>query len=186
MAVKKRIVRKAATPKTTIEIAARREIAQKIKEAKSKISEVYTDEEIALVKLLKETEDLTRSIVGIEMEIRRQRLVQKDLFENRKVLAAELDSLERENAAMANRHKEIEKQHKKLADQKESVQEASDGFAKENAELERESKSLADDVKKLEAKNGKLRDDIEKLQRLKEEYMRSIAKFKELREELIP
>ena len=186
MAVKKRMVRKAARPKTTTETVVRREIVQKIKEAKSKISEVYTDEEIALVKLLKDTEDLTRSTVGIEMEIRRQRLVQKDLFANRKVLAEELDSLEKESATLINRHKEIEKQHKKLADQKESVQEAIDGFAKENAELGREGKSLADDVKKLEAKNGKLREDIEKLHRLKEEYMRSIAKFKELREELIP
>ena len=186
MAIQKKAIRKVAAPKTAPREIFKAGVAEKIIDVRSKISEVYTGEEASLIRILKETEEFTRNIVSIEMEIKRQRLLQNDLFENKKKFVGELKLLDTENTQLANEYKEIEKEHKEARDQNQRSKNDIDDLGDEISQLESERKELDNNINKMNAKNTKLRDDVERLQKLKEEYLKSIAKFKEIREELIP
>jgi chromosome segregation ATPase len=162
------------------------DVTEKIVDVRNKMAGIYADEDTLLMKLLKETENLTRSTLNIEFEIKRQRTLQADLSGNNRQLAKELEVLDNENAALVEDQKEIEKEYKKLKAKNESVKADIDHLSGEKKDLDREATKLQRDVSNLETKNAKMSDDVERLQALKEDYMKSIAKFKEMRDELIP
>ena len=88
-------------------------ITEKVASVKNQIAGVYGDEESLLMKMLKETENLTRSTINIELEIKRQNELGKDLADTNKALAKELESLDSKNTTLLNNQKEIERGIKK-------------------------------------------------------------------------
>ena len=181
----KATARSAAT-KQAQDTAPMDDVTEKILDVRNKISGIYADEDTMLMKLLKETENLTRSTLNVEFEIKRQRTLQRDLSENHRQLAKELEVLDSGNATLLEDQKAIEKEHKKLKTKSERSRAEIESLNRESQDLDREISKLQKETANLENKNSKMSEDVERLQSLKEDYMKSIAKFKEMRDELIP
>ena len=177
---------RSAAPKQAEDAVPLDNVTEKIVDVRNNMAGIYADEDSILMKLLKETENLTRSTLNIEFEIKRQRMLQRDLSGNNRQLAKELEVLDSGNAALEEDRKEIEKEYKKLKAKNESIKANIDNLSRERQELDRETTKLQKEVSNLETKNAKMSEDVERLQALKEDYMKSIAKFKEMRDELIP
>jgi len=177
---------RAAAPKQAEDAGAVEGVRERILDVRNTMADINADEDKLLMKLLEETENLTRSTLNIEFEIKRQQTLQRDLSQNNKRLAKELEALDAENATLLENQKEIEREHKKLLTKNQRIKSDIDSLSREKTNLDKEISKLESDVSDLEAKNSKLSDDVERLQALKEEYMKSIAKFKEMRDELIP
>ncbi len=191
MVAKKRKSAKVQAKKKGVKIASsagavRPLVLAKAEEINTKLASLQREEEDALVALLQENEAITRNTVGVEMEIKRQKLMTKELTEARVVLERGLRALTSENGKIQKGKKELERDVKSLEAENSKLGTDIASLSKNNSELESQNKLMKAEKEKHEATSDRLREDVARLRKLKEDYLKSIAKFKEMREDLIP
>ena len=116
MVAKKKTAKKIVEKKSAgaASVAAQHPILAKAQQVNSKLIDLQREEEDALVALLKENEAITRNTVGVEMEIKRQKLMTKELSEDRSSLEKELKILDSENSKLLKEKKELDRDVKNL------------------------------------------------------------------------
>ena len=137
------------------------------------------------LRVLKENEELARSTVDMEVDIRRLLGEQSKLRGNHQSLTKEQAKVAESVKQLSEQVNSLEKQRDLTVARNNNLKDEIDDLEKAINVLETQNNALEKEDKKLQTQQKKLDEDVARLRKLREDYMSTIAKFKEEKDDLL-